>query len=510
MVNFLKFQISRSVPLDQAIHRWVILVFLVLLLNLVGLGSHGLLEPDEGRYANMAMEFLEFGEHPWYVPILSDVGHFDKPPLIYWITGGCFRLFGLNETAARLPSFLGSLLALLGVGLLAFRQYGEKSAFWAVIVCATSLQFWALAHLLSPDMLLCGFCILGASLVLWGGLGNASRNSFRHHWFSWSLGAVCWSLAWWTKATSALVPLGALTVAFILTGRKDLLASLRPIRLLLVILVLGCPWYLAMINQHENLFDFFIGRELVGRVLGHVDGRRGFLGFHFGVALGFWLPWWPLLLRRAWRAKATWLDSSWKERCRQWPWEVVAAIAVLLIFSFISSKLITYTLAGVPLLAVYLGYTLKSFRFPTWEWPTVVTGVSIAILGITLFVIPSLEFKLGRNSSTRRVALMAKTCGADVLICDTFRPGLEFYGGELVWYVGAPNLKQVEDVVGQNPAIHFVDKEQISERVRDNNTRIWLIQTRHNPEVWEQDLIARARKLGEPMEVGSFTLWQVR
>ncbi len=321
---------------------------------------------------------------------------------------------------------------------------------------------------------------------------------------------MCWSLAWWTKATSALVPLGAITIALLLTGRKDLLASLRPIRLLLVILVLGSPWYIFMIIQHHDLFDFFVGRELVGRVLGHVDGRRGFFGFHFVVALGFWLPWWPLLIWRAWRAKLAWLDSPWKDRFRQLPWEVVAAIAVLLIFSFISSKLITYTLAGVPLMAVYLGYALKSYRFPTWEWPTVVAGVSIAILGITLFIIPSLESKLGRNSSTKRVAMIAKAGGADVLICDAFRPGLEFYGGELVWYVDAPDLKQVEGVSGQNPAIHFVGKDQISERVRNNDCRIWLIQTRRAPENWEQDLIAQARKLHEPIELGSFSLWQVK
>ncbi|MCB1079951.1 MAG: glycosyltransferase family 39 protein, partial [Verrucomicrobiae bacterium] len=103
---------------------WLFLVGFVGFLQGIGLGNHGLFEPDEGRYANMAMEWTEFGEHHWAVPVLSDVGHFDKPPLIYWLTGSSLLLFGKSELAARLPSALGAMLTLTGIGLLAARRGG--------------------------------------------------------------------------------------------------------------------------------------------------------------------------------------------------------------------------------------------------------------------------------------------------------------------------------------------------------------------------------------------------
>jgi 4-amino-4-deoxy-L-arabinose transferase-like glycosyltransferase len=226
--------------------HWILLSLALTSLYLVGASSHGLLEPDEGRYANMAMEWTEFAEHDWDEPVLSDVGHFDKPPLIYWVTGTSFLLFGNSELAARLPSLLGAFLTLAGVALLAWRQYGERAAWWSVLVCGTTIHFWALAQLLSPDMLLCGFCTLGAALTL-------SKDKGRRGTLLWLLGALCWVLAWWTKATASLVPLAAITAAILLTRRRDLVSSLKPLRLFLIILALGSPWYIAMMLRHPEL-----------------------------------------------------------------------------------------------------------------------------------------------------------------------------------------------------------------------------------------------------------------
>ncbi len=84
------------------------------------------------------------------------------------MTGTSLAVFGVNEFAARLPSVVGSFLGLAGVALLAFRLHGEKAAWWACWFSPTTLQCWALARLLSPDMLLCGLCTLAAGCCLGG------------------------------------------------------------------------------------------------------------------------------------------------------------------------------------------------------------------------------------------------------------------------------------------------------------------------------------------------------
>ena len=50
-----------------------------------------LLEPDEGRYAQIAREMLQRGE--WIVPHLQGEPYLDKPPLFYWLVMLSYRAF---------------------------------------------------------------------------------------------------------------------------------------------------------------------------------------------------------------------------------------------------------------------------------------------------------------------------------------------------------------------------------------------------------------------------------
>ena len=489
---------------------WIGLIVFVLCLHLFGLGNHGLLEPDEGRYANMALEWIEFGEHPWSEPVLSDVGHFDKPPLIYWITGASFLAFGQNEFAARLPSLFGGLLTLAGIAMMAFRFRGPRAAWWSVLVAATSFQFWALTHLLSPDMLLCGLVTMGAALSLRAEKGRPLA------WAWWLGGALFWTLGWWTKATAALVPLAALSLALLITGRRDLFAALRPGRLLLVVLILGSPWYVAMLMKFPELWDFFFHRELAGRITGHEDGREGFPGFHLVVAIVFWLPWWPVLLVRAKGGSQSWLGRPWREKCHALPWEFVAAAGVVAIYSLVSSKLVTYILPGLPYLALVAGSVLAEteLTFTFRRWPAKIAAACSALLVAVALVMPRIEASLGRNSSIRQAVAEARNRGARGILCDEFWPGAEFYFGELVWFVDVKDLEQVRNLPGQAPSKHFFSKDQIGSRIGNLEKPLWVVQYEgnfENPQKWTRQLLgSRPDPDSPPVRVGDFYLWRVR
>ena len=87
------------------------------------LGTRGLNEPDEGRYASISQQMLQ--DHDWLVPRLQQQLHFSKPPLSYWLAASAFRFFGETEWAARLTPALAAFSILLLTWLMA-RRYGRS------------------------------------------------------------------------------------------------------------------------------------------------------------------------------------------------------------------------------------------------------------------------------------------------------------------------------------------------------------------------------------------------
>ena len=94
------------------------LVLIASVLFLVGLGGMDLSDPDETFYAETAREMLEDGE--WLTPKIFDKPQFEKPPLYYWLIIFSYKIFGVNEFAARFPSALFGIFGVIGVFYLGF------------------------------------------------------------------------------------------------------------------------------------------------------------------------------------------------------------------------------------------------------------------------------------------------------------------------------------------------------------------------------------------------------
>jgi 4-amino-4-deoxy-L-arabinose transferase-like glycosyltransferase len=475
---------------------WLLLVLFLAVLLLFRLGGRGLNEPDEGRYANIGREMLE-PEHAWWDPQLSDLGHYDKPPLIYWAAALSFHVFGQDETAARLPSAFGAFLALAGTGWLAWRLYGGRTAWLAVLVCGTLAQFWLLARFLTPDMLLAGWCGLAAGA--WAECRH--RNG---HWGWWGAQLFFWTLAWWTKATPALVPLAGMLAACLFMRDGAGMRALRPGRLVLGILALGSPWFLLAMREHPSLVDFFLHRELAGRVAGHADGRQGPAYYYLLVSLAAWLPWWPAAL-------AGFRRRYWKDGREAAGWEGAVAVAGILFFSAISSKLPTYTLTLAPWVAVLfarwllaaLGGALFPVR-PRLAWPVLGSALGYLLLASAA---PGFQSSLGRNSSLSDVAAWIRRHPEEGgVIADHYWPGLEFYLGENVRYTNTrPPVELGEQA--EEAREHFLDKEKLGEAVRGRVA--WLVHYRKEDRSPLLPLKASGTVL-ETREVGDFELWRVR
>src|SRR5262249_31121172 len=121
---------------------------------------------DEGNNAEAARMMLESGDY--VVPTFNGELRVDKPALLYWLQVGAYRLFGVNEFAARLPSAVAALATALFAYELARRQFGAGSGLLAGLVLLSCVAFCMSGHFANPDALLLA-CMVAAFFLFWRG-----------------------------------------------------------------------------------------------------------------------------------------------------------------------------------------------------------------------------------------------------------------------------------------------------------------------------------------------------
>ena len=162
------------------------------------LGVPGLMDPDEGRYAEIAREILLLRD--WLIPHLNLFPYLEKPPLVYWLTAASFKVLGDTELAARLPSATAALGGLLLAYALARTLWGAAPAFMGATVLATCSGYVVLGRLLTLDMT---FAFLFNLAI---GLGYLALRREQPRLWPWAYGAL--GLAVLSKGPVALLLAG--------------------------------------------------------------------------------------------------------------------------------------------------------------------------------------------------------------------------------------------------------------------------------------------------------------
>ena len=85
---------------------------------LVTIQIRPMLDPDEGRYAEIPREMVTTGD--WVTPRLDGLKYFEKPALQYWATAAVYTVVGLSNWSSRLWTVV------LGFGVV--RRYQRDSA----------------------------------------------------------------------------------------------------------------------------------------------------------------------------------------------------------------------------------------------------------------------------------------------------------------------------------------------------------------------------------------------
>jgi 4-amino-4-deoxy-L-arabinose transferase-like glycosyltransferase len=252
-----------------------------------GLGSYGLIDPDEGRYAEIAREMLETGD--FVTPRLNYVKYFEKPVLHYWLTAAAFALFGQNEFAARLIPTLCALGGTYLAFVLARRRWGLEAGFYTVVILSTSLLWFAISRLNILDMTVSFFITLSLA-GFWKGCGeeDSRRNLLLFY--------VGMAFATLSKGLIGIVLPGGVVFWYILLTRrwKLILRTLYGPGIMLFFL-LTVPWFWAICRVNNDFFYFFFVQEHFLRYTTLIHDRYEPFWFFVPILAAGLIPWTGLL-----------------------------------------------------------------------------------------------------------------------------------------------------------------------------------------------------------------------
>jgi 4-amino-4-deoxy-L-arabinose transferase-like glycosyltransferase len=383
---------------------WLVLILVTLYISYFShLGAIGFVGPDEPRYAWIARDMAETGD--WVTPRLYGKPWFEKPPLYYWAAALSFKLFGVSEAAARLPSAVSALLATLALAWLAMRIYGEESARWLLLLLPTTVGMIGFSHAAATDMpfsaMLTIAMVAAASLLRLvpdrtsssapQSAANATRErssfSLIPFTFSASFAAVVFGfflgLAVLAKGPAAIILCGGTAFFWALVTKRwpDTLGLFHPAGIV-ALCGTALPWYVLCAHRNPDFFRIFIVEHNFKRFLTPEFQHTQPFWFYVPVLLVAMFPWSALFI-----GLTKFLRSSVVPRSLHsthlfllcWP------TFTFLFFSLSKSKLPGYLLPAVPPLVVLFSGTLRYFtHFRKRGLRHRLTGIGLCLTSMAL------------------------------------------------------------------------------------------------------------------------------
>lgn len=334
-----------------------------------------LTEIDEARFTEATREMLATGDY--LIPQFNGQPRYQKPILYYWIQAGSMRLFGVNETAARLPSAVAALLTvLLGHAFLlrwlAPRDApdpgrvlaGRGAAFLGAAALAVMplTAIWAHAAVTDPTLTL---FITGALLAL---LQADLETDRPRRWYLAS--AACMALAFLTKGPVGMALPAAVWIVYHLS-RRTLRATARTLPWvggLTVFLLIALPWYYAVYRLDPAFLKHFFLTENIERFTSVMDDhgfRNPLVGqlFYPLVSLPLLFPASAFLVHdliAPARLEKMPLDADVFTRLRRFAWCWIGVM--LLVFNLSQTKLPHYIQPMIAAAAILFALHLLGHR----------------------------------------------------------------------------------------------------------------------------------------------------
>jgi 4-amino-4-deoxy-L-arabinose transferase-like glycosyltransferase len=262
---------------------WIVLVVVCGFLFFYGLGAFGLVGADEPRYAQVAREMFE--RKDWVTPTLGHQPWLEKPVLLYWEEMVAFRIFGVSDWAARVPSAFSAML-MIGAIYVFLRRFRPGSELDGALMTASCAAVVGFARAAATDMPLAAN--LSIALLAW----YAWYESRERRW-------LLTAYAFLGLATLAKGPVAAGLFTVILLA----FAAVRPKKDwrrmaqafwwpgIVVYCAVTLPWFVAVQLRNPEFFRIFILEHNLARFGTNLYRHQQPFWYFLLVALIGLLPW---------------------------------------------------------------------------------------------------------------------------------------------------------------------------------------------------------------------------
>ena len=373
---------------------FAILAF-VLVVRLSTLGMYPLTDTTEARYGEIARKMLETGQ--WIVPQFDyGIPFWGKPPLSFWLTAISYKLLGVTEFAARIPSLLIGVAVCALTFLLASSRNGTDHGLRASVVLATTLLMMVGAGGVMTDPAMTFGTALSMT-AFWFGL--AKRNRLWGYLFF--VGLAIGLLA--KGPVASVLTLGPVGLWAIATGRvREAWTRLPWMAGLMLAALLVVPWYGAAELTTPGFLNYFLVGEHWLRFT--VRGWKGDLygASHAETPGTIWL--YAALATLPWSA---WLAWQWVRRGAAIRWRPARGgdgwLAYLLcwtlmpvvFFTFARNILPTYVMPGLVGFALLVAEAVRQRRPRGPDYPFLLTSLATPAFALLLvfFVWPQAGYK---------------------------------------------------------------------------------------------------------------------
>jgi 4-amino-4-deoxy-L-arabinose transferase-like glycosyltransferase len=297
----------------------------------------------------------------WVTPRLYGKPWFEKPPLFYWGAALSFKLFGVSEAAARLPSAISALLATLALAWLALCLYGAETARWLLLLLPTTVGMIAFSHAAAPDMpfsAMLTIAMVCAAVVLGLTRDNHTPVLPQTPWLALILFGFFLGLAALAKGPAAIILSGGAIFFWALFTKRwrDAFRLFHPAALASFCLT-ALPWYILCARRNPDFFRIFIIEHNFKRYLTPEFQHIQPFWYYGPILLLTCLPWTAIPL---WAGVSCGLDYY---RTRKFdPSALLFWIFsgfCLFFFSLSKSKLPSYILPAIPPLGFVIAESMR-------------------------------------------------------------------------------------------------------------------------------------------------------